>query len=83
MYIDFCFQTDTKSYLNAFGKLKFQNELYELRRKLSSEWHTKLNRIEEAVLCSERNETDELSTHLKVYKHLCITITYCIYYKKE
>ncbi|XP_011873858.1 PREDICTED: rotatin isoform X2 [Vollenhovia emeryi] len=48
-------KVDAKSYLNAFGKLKFQNELYELRRKLSSEWYAKLDEIEEAVLHLERN----------------------------
>ncbi|XP_011175426.1 rotatin isoform X1 [Solenopsis invicta] len=48
-------KADAKSYLNAFGKLKFQNELYELRRKLTSEWYAKLNEIEQAVLHIERN----------------------------
>ncbi|XP_011645189.1 LOW QUALITY PROTEIN: rotatin [Pogonomyrmex barbatus] len=48
-------KADAKSYLNAFGKLKFQNELYELRRKLSPEWYAKLDEIEEAVLHIENN----------------------------
>ncbi|XP_025159510.1 rotatin [Harpegnathos saltator] len=58
-------KADTKSYLNAFGKLKFQNELHELRRKLPSEWHLKLNKIEEAVLHSGKYKRDELNTHIK------------------
>ncbi|XP_071558418.1 rotatin [Temnothorax nylanderi] len=49
-------KADVKSYLNAFGKLKFQNELYELRRKLPSEWYAKLDEIEQAVLHPERSQ---------------------------
>ncbi|XP_012536869.1 rotatin isoform X2 [Monomorium pharaonis] len=48
-------KADARSYLNAFGKLKFQNELYELRRKLSPEWYPKLDEIEQAVLHMERS----------------------------
>jgi len=55
------FKADGKSYLNAFGKLKLQNELYELRRKLSSEWYAKLDEIEQAVLHSERNQVNKSS----------------------
>ncbi|XP_076183468.1 rotatin homolog anastral spindle 3 isoform X2 [Ptiloglossa arizonensis] len=47
-------QTDDRSYLNAFGKLRFQNELHELRRKLGSEWHEKLNEIEEIVINEDK-----------------------------
>ncbi|XP_043258441.1 rotatin [Colletes gigas] len=47
-------QTGDRSYLNAFGKLRFQNELHELRRKLGSEWYEKLNEIEEAVINDDR-----------------------------
>lgn len=83
IYTDFYFQADTKSYLSAFGKLRFQNELHELRRKLPSEWHAKLNKIEEAVLRSGRNETDELNTYVKVYKHLCIPTTSWVYYRRR
>ncbi|KAK1119474.1 hypothetical protein K0M31_013302 [Melipona bicolor] len=49
-------KTDDRGYLNAFGKLRFQNELHELRRKLDSEWHEKLNEIEEVVLNSDKSE---------------------------
>nr|XP_012230900.1 PREDICTED: LOW QUALITY PROTEIN: rotatin [Linepithema humile] len=58
-------KADIKSYLNAFGKLKFQNELCELRRKLSPEWHARLDEIEEAVLHSEKSQTDGLYTYRK------------------
>lgn len=60
------FKTDAKSYLNAFGKLKFQNELYELRRKLSSEWYAKLDEIEEVVIQPERNQINESNINTKV-----------------
>ncbi|XP_032667797.1 rotatin isoform X2 [Odontomachus brunneus] len=56
---------DSKSYLNAFGKLRFQNELHELRRKISPEWHTKLNKIEEAVLRAGKSGTNKLNAHIK------------------
>ncbi|KAF3426004.1 hypothetical protein E2986_13229 [Frieseomelitta varia] len=49
-------KTDDRGYLNTFGKLRFQNELHELRRRLGSEWHEKLNEIEEAVLNSDKPE---------------------------
>ncbi|GAB1865817.1 Rotatin [Camponotus japonicus] len=58
-------KTDAKSYLNAFGKLKFQNELYELRRKLSSEWYAKLDEIEEAVIQPERNQINGSNINTK------------------
>jgi len=57
------FQADAKSYLNAFGKLKFQNELYKLRRNLSPEWYAKLDEIEQAVLYSEKNPVSISNTH--------------------
>ena len=57
-------KTDDTGYLNAFGKLRFQNELHELRRKLGSEWHEKLNEIEEAVLNSDKPEV--ISSNLKI-----------------
>lgn len=63
---NFYFKTDAKSYLNAFGKLKFQNELYELRRKLSSEWYAKLDEIEEAVIQPERNQINGSNINTKV-----------------
>nr|XP_031848371.1 rotatin isoform X1 [Nomia melanderi] len=50
-------QTADNSYLNAFGKLRFQNELHELRRKLGSEWHEKLNEIEEVVVNANNLQT--------------------------
>jgi len=46
--------------------LKFQNELRELRRKLSPEWHAKLDEIEETVLHPEKNQTDRSYTYRKV-----------------
>jgi len=52
--------------LNAFGKLKFQNELYKLRRNLSSEWYAKLDEIEQAVLYLERNPVSVSNTHIKI-----------------
>lgn len=60
------FKTDAKSYLNAFGKLKFQNELYELRRKLSPEWYAKLDEIEEAVIHPERSQINGSNVDIKV-----------------
>lgn len=53
----YIFKISDKNYLNAFGKVRFQNELHELRRKLDSEWYEKLNEIEEAVLNSEKLQT--------------------------
>ncbi|XP_012272783.1 rotatin isoform X2 [Orussus abietinus] len=54
-------------YLNAFGKLRFQNELHELRCKLDSTWHDILNQIEEAVLNAKQFLTTENVVHpLKV-----------------
>ncbi|XP_053987608.1 rotatin [Hylaeus volcanicus] len=50
-------QTGDRSYLNAFGKLRFQNELHELRRKLGSEWYDKLNELEEVVINESRLQT--------------------------
>ncbi|XP_066591011.1 rotatin isoform X2 [Prorops nasuta] len=38
------------NYVTAFGKLRFQNELRELRRKLNSEWYEKINEIEGLIL---------------------------------
>ncbi|CAG5088137.1 Similar to RTTN: Rotatin (Homo sapiens), partial [Cotesia congregata] len=35
---------------SIFGKLRFQNELGQLRKRLDSAWHDKLYEIEEAVL---------------------------------
>ncbi|KAL0124951.1 hypothetical protein PUN28_006666 [Cardiocondyla obscurior] len=49
-------KADAKSYLNAFGKLKFQNELYQLKRNLSSDLYTKLDEIEQAVLHLEKSQ---------------------------
>lgn len=43
-------QISGSSYLNAFGKLRFQNELHSLRKKIDSKWHEKLNQIEETML---------------------------------
>lgn len=60
---NFCFKIDAKSYLNAFGKLKFQNELHELRKKLSSEWYGKLDEIEQAILYLERNQVNKSNIH--------------------
>ncbi|XP_006614220.1 rotatin isoform X1 [Apis dorsata] len=51
-----------KNHLNAFGKVRFQNELHELRRKLDSEWYEKLNEIEEAVLNSDKLQTISLKS---------------------
>ncbi|KYN02662.1 Rotatin [Cyphomyrmex costatus] len=65
-------KADAKSYLNAFGKLKFQNELYELRRNLSPEWYAKLDEIEQTILHSEKSQTIK-------YDYSCILIF--IYYK--
>lgn len=65
--------------MNAFGKPRFQNELYELRRKLSPEWHEKLNKIEEAFLDAERSQADESNTYVKVYEYLYTSIIYSIY----
>lgn len=62
---NFCFKADAKSYLNAFGKLKFQNELYELRKKLSPEWYGKLDEIEQAILHLERNQVNN-QTYIKI-----------------
>lgn len=59
-------KTGDRSYLNAFGKLRFQNELHELRRKLGSEWYEKLNEIEEIVLNSGRLQTSLNNEHTKV-----------------
>ncbi|XP_034182443.2 rotatin homolog anastral spindle 3 isoform X1 [Osmia lignaria lignaria] len=56
-------KTGDRSYLNAFGKLRFQNELHELRRKLGSEWYEKLNEIEEIVLNSGRLQTSLNNEH--------------------
>ncbi|XP_076279078.1 rotatin homolog anastral spindle 3 isoform X3 [Lasioglossum baleicum] len=53
-------KTGDKSYLNAFGKLRFQNELHELRRKLGSEWYEKLNEIEEFVASANGLQTTEI-----------------------
>ncbi|KAM0726292.1 Rotatin [Formica fusca] len=58
-------KTDAKSYLNAFGKLKFQNELYELRRKLSPEWYAKLDEIEEAVIHPEKSQINGSNVDIK------------------
>ncbi|XP_024221639.1 rotatin isoform X2 [Bombus impatiens] len=59
-------KTDDRSHLNTFGKLRLQNELQELRRKLGSEWYEKLNEIEEAVLCSDKLQT--ISSNSKTIK---------------
>ncbi|CAL7947029.1 unnamed protein product [Xylocopa violacea] len=59
-------KTGDRSYLNTFGKLRFQNELHELRRKLDSEWYEKLNEIEEVVLNSDRLQT--VSTNVESIK---------------
>ncbi|XP_076653624.1 rotatin homolog anastral spindle 3 isoform X2 [Halictus rubicundus] len=53
-------KTGDKSYLNTFGKLRFQNELHELRRKLGSEWYGKLNEIEEFVASTNSLQTNEI-----------------------
>lgn len=66
------FKTDARSYLTAFGKLKFQNELYELRRKLSPEWYAKLDEIEEAVIYLKRNQIDGSNVNTKVNKNIDI-----------
>ncbi|KOC59425.1 Rotatin [Habropoda laboriosa] len=42
-------KTGDKSYLNAFGKIRFQNELHELRRKVGLEWYEKLSEIEDII----------------------------------
>lgn len=60
---NFGLKADAKNYLNAFGKLKFQNELYELRKKLPSEWYGKLDEIEQVILHSERSQVSK--THIK------------------
>ena len=59
------YKTGDRSYLNAFGKLRFQNELHELRRKLGSAWYDKLNGIEEVVVNADSlptTVTDILNT---------------------
>ncbi|KAG7209111.1 hypothetical protein KM043_015257 [Ampulex compressa] len=58
-------KTDDKSYLNAFGKLRFQKELDEIRKKLDLAWHEKLNEIEVAVDNTDRygeSSTNEENT---------------------
>lgn len=80
IYVDICFKEDAKSYLNAFGKQKFQNELFELKRKLSPEWHAKLDEIEE-VAFRTRNWVGK-SMYILRYIYF-ITIIYCIHYEKK
>ncbi|XP_020290276.1 rotatin isoform X2 [Pseudomyrmex gracilis] len=43
-------KADPSGYVYAFGKSKFQNELDNLRRKLSPEFHEILDEIEQALL---------------------------------
>lgn len=67
------YKTDDRSYLNAFGKLRFQNELHELRRKLGSEWHEKLNEIEEIVINEDKVQSTVADiNNTKVYNVLLI-----------
>ncbi|XP_008212651.1 rotatin isoform X1 [Nasonia vitripennis] len=42
-------KSDSGSYLNSFGKIRLQNELRDLRARLDSKWHDKLNVMEEIV----------------------------------
>ncbi|XP_015602257.1 rotatin isoform X2 [Cephus cinctus] len=59
-------KTNDGSFLNAFGKLRFQNECHELRLKLDSTWHDKLNLIEEVALSSkQQGPTDSAGTQSK------------------
>ncbi|XP_017766173.1 PREDICTED: rotatin [Eufriesea mexicana] len=70
-------KTDDKSHLNAFGKLRFQNELHELRRKLGSEWYEKINEIEEIVLNSDKIQTtSSKSETIKLFEICCKKILY-------
>lgn len=62
----YIFKISDKNHLNAFGKIRFQNELHELRRKLDSEWYEKLNEIEEAVLNSDKLQTISKLETIKV-----------------
>nr|XP_012136876.1 PREDICTED: rotatin isoform X4 [Megachile rotundata] len=63
-------KTGDKSYLNAFGKLRFQNELHELRRKLGSEWYEKLNEIEETILNMGGLQATVNNEHMKNHNTL-------------
>lgn len=54
--------------MNAFGKLRFQNELHTLRKKIGGKWHGKLNEIEETVLnLKEDTPIDSTSNDIKVF----------------
>lgn len=58
-------KTSGSSYLNAFGKLRFQNELQTLRKKIGGKWQEKLNEIEETVV---NLKEDTLDSTLNVTK---------------
>lgn len=74
-------KTGDRSYLNAFGKLRFQNELHELRRKLDSKWQEKLNDIEEVILNPDRVQTS--SSNREIIKVCTICCQNVIVLKQE
>ncbi|XP_018306110.1 rotatin [Mycetomoellerius zeteki] len=75
-------KADVNSYLNAFGKLKFQNELYELRRNLSPEWYAKLDEIEQAILHLEKSR--DVATEFSEFdRHRIRTQNYIRYKNKD
>ncbi|KAI4475480.1 hypothetical protein M0802_015139 [Mischocyttarus mexicanus] len=45
------------NYLNAFGRLRFQNELDQLKRELDDSWHDKIYQIEQTILNSDQEES--------------------------
>ncbi|XP_015437120.1 PREDICTED: rotatin [Dufourea novaeangliae] len=55
-------KTGDKSYLNAFGQSRFENELYELRGKLGSQYYDKLNEIANVVTGTNNLQTTNSSS---------------------
>ena len=72
-------QSKGNSYLNVFGKLKFQNELLVLRKKIESKCHNKLNQIEEALLnqneyLAEDSEVCFIKVFIEFFQQYFLTI---------
>ncbi|XP_043474662.1 rotatin [Leptopilina heterotoma] len=71
-------KTSGSSYLNAFGKLRFQNELQTLRKKIGGKWQEKLNEIEETVVNLKEDTLDSTLNVTKapngvnIYRNECI-----------
>ncbi|EZA47060.1 Rotatin [Ooceraea biroi] len=68
-------QADANGYLNAFGKLRFQNDLHDLKRKISPKWHAKLDEIEKAIL-HIGSEINKSNTDSKMDSAININLKY-------